>query len=859
MPAPIGIHPTPVTIPLVVATPAVTGGTFNRTVSVSPVTLPLVVPAPSVAYPQAVYPDPVEIPLRVPNVSVIAGAASGLYSLPDDVVPERLRVDFFAHSVTRSGSVITEGTGARLGTGPLVGGVVAFQYTPAVNAAGQFSLTVNSLDEGSQPVLDGTAKELKVYHENLALAFHGRIHNTAINADGQIEIRGFDLAIELTGRSMEYGTVTDGKKATDAYAAIIDHLSTMGWWVMFEADETLTLPKIRYRHETVLEALSQANEITAWNWRVHPAARQLTIGPLGDSSGLKIAPVPLDDPEIIRDRGVIALTDFRYTRDETQIINRVIPQGSNTSFGTSIDLRHAHSRRDLIGDAELLYPGVDVVTRWTQINNEEIGKEYVRRQWRPYRHSVLGMPTGGATEKGFLNTWLNYSDDGGSGFEFCHTASRVALAEEFIFDADTDLHWVAARWAGIVLTEPFVKVEVPGRTLRDRAEGKTSFQLIPTGRAPWMRIYGDSSGSPDEGNPITPWIEMVNKPGATTADCLFLDLPAVETIYPVAPAVTLTGGTKYWAVFARDDSWGYKQAAKAGVEILKDPNTPGAGETVPVAAEHFVLPVISWLVGSPYTGVGTLAGRRNGQGSFGTGTTPKFRNAAGAWSNAPRDLPFDIELSGLKTSSTFPYAVKVIAADTVNEDTATLSAETNTHGHRIMYMENEASIDANGLFSRVVSFPQVRDSTPGLEDVWPQSDALYDAAATLLNRASSAFEQVQGEAYSAGRKPFVGQTVDFFFRGLHETEAGTRVWLDLDKAFYVSSFGWKITDEGLSHPMTLTSIPEDYLNPNRIMNQVLRNQKHHDSFFAEVETGTNSGATVDPDILESGESELVSL
>lgn len=873
----------------------------------------------------------------------MGGAPDSTYTLPPYAVASRLRAEFFAHSVTRSAARVFESTGAKVGNGPAIGGVKAFDYDPTLNAAGAFNLTCSSLDEGFIPVLDGTAKEIKLYYENVGLVFHGRVVRAVLDDEGSLVVSGYDLGHELQNRTLQYAVITGATSAQEAYTAVLQDAADMGWSVTFETiASTISVPKQRFRHETVLDALREMNDVTALSFRVSATERQLIIGDLGADSGLQIAPMVSDDPAAITE-GVLALLDLKYIKEEQRLINRVIPQGSNTSFGTAMDLRHAHYRRDKIGNAEPRRPRGET---------REFAYNFHDRDGLTFRtHTVVkpsalgahGSPVnvdGPTDPDGPITDWLDYAADNPN-WNIGATAGQVGLAQAFTPDAATTFYWFASRWAGVL-------------TLSAGGPAYPAWDNM----APVMRIYNDSGGQP--GTPLTDWIEPTNyinfgkvpgafRTGARPMDIVVYNQPPNEVIHALPEGIACAAGTQYWAVYAVTPGFShsitqgrgtwlvpcggpnfaahfwddlgslYTEGVSAGSQgsaifmtstqsqgTLTVAAQPSVGDTIRIGARVLtVVPngtasldgevdegadltefqanliaaingsdgfntasadaeaasawvtntlVVTALQGGPEgDSIATVGNFASGSNSFDAATlgatTAGSRDWGGAASGGTSGFVF--EASGLVDSgSDFPYPVEITQAIEVNETTNNdLDYETDVWGHRLTYVQDRDSIDTYGLHSRTVPFPQVRDSARGIQDVWPQSDALFDAATTLLSRAKDPFEAISGSLTGAFALPYVGQKARFVFRGVHETENGDRVWLDLDALYWVQRIGWRVSDAGLRHIIRLTNIPDDYLDPSRIMAEVMRRQQHHDSFFAEIETGTNSGATVDPKLI----------
>lgn len=70
---------------------------------------------------------------------------------------------------------------------------------------------------------------------------------------------------------------------------------------------------------------------------------------------------------------------------------------------------------------------------------------------------------------------------------------------------------------------------------------------------------------------------------------------------------------------------------------------------------------------------------------------------------------------------------------------------------------------------------------------------------------------------------------------------GTRVWLDINELFWVLNIHYRFTKQGIVHDLKLSTVPEDFLDPDAAMEHAIRRIDNMNTFFGEIEFGQNSG------------------
>lgn len=204
------------------------------------------------------------------------------------------------------------------------------------------------------------------------------------------------------------------------------------------------------------------------------------------------------------------------------------------------------------------------------------------------------------------------------------------------------------------------------------------------------------------------------------------------------------------------------------------------------------------------------------------------------------------EVSGRLVGDTMPL-VEGTRALVVNESSTVRPDSTNPWGHPVFFMRDLDAIEANWQVERAISFVQGLDTADGLEQVWPGSDALYDACATYLERASTPFERLVVQVTNAYNLPKVGQTVWAYVKDWVEDEDGVaRQIVKVNKAMHVLGVDWQFSGDGVTHTLTLANVPEDFFDTARQTQRWERFFRDTNEAQAELATSSNSGANYDP-------------
>lgn len=278
--------------------------------------------------------------------------------------PIRIRAELFDWSVTLRQGVTSEfvpfftGTqaqqltdefiGPKVGTGPLYG-LGDFEYTLELNKIGRWSVRAPVSDVNLEPIFDGSAKVAKFYLEGVGHIYTGWISDYEITQEEEVVLSGYGMGILLSRHSalyrffFGYGQVD----YTAAYMMVLSFLMPATYSIDFiEGIGTRILPVEgkRFQDQTIEECMNDLNSYYNTNWRVHPSQMVIEIGGMGDDSGLLAAPIIEDDP-LAREQGVLAITNLVYSHSDDELVNMIVGQGSNNSFGMAVELRHTEFQR----------------------------------------------------------------------------------------------------------------------------------------------------------------------------------------------------------------------------------------------------------------------------------------------------------------------------------------------------------------------------------------------------------------------------------------------------------------------------------------------------------------------------------
>lgn len=280
-----------------------------------------------------------------------------ILNLPTFAVASRLRADLYtwnANLLPPARSI--EFMGPKIGTAPIMS-ISSFEYTSELDAVGTWSILIPANDEHAAAIIDGTAEIIKIYSEDVGHIFTGRIEDYEIVDQETMRVNGRDMLFQLADQNCLwrldakniYSTKTT-KKWIDYYQYVMLNLvhgipfqfeSNMPNNVVYQGNsegEFIGLvPK--YASQSILEVLRDFNSMSGAHFRTSPTSNLITFGAFGDDSGLIIAPISEDDP-LVREQGALVLRSFSYIRTKEELVNMIVVQGSNDSFGIAVELRH---------------------------------------------------------------------------------------------------------------------------------------------------------------------------------------------------------------------------------------------------------------------------------------------------------------------------------------------------------------------------------------------------------------------------------------------------------------------------------------------------------------------------------------
>ena len=194
-----------------------------------------------------------------------------------------------------------------------------------------------------------------------------------------------------------------------------------------------------------------------------------------------------------------------------------------------------------------------------------------------------------------------------------------------------------------------------------------------------------------------------------------------------------------------------------------------------------------------------------------------------------------------------------------------ISSATGPDGRTYYYLEDAAAVSAYGRRERVLS---VKDAIPlanSAAGFQAAANALYDVAATFLERAAAPLESYQVAVTglrhldATGAPRFeLGETVRVVYRGIVEDETGARAWRAIDANLYLMAFRRRFDTSGAdAWQITVNSLDRYQDDPaNRIaeafqamhaLQVSLRNYTYHEVHLLQrtsVESGKPATLTV---------------
>lgn len=744
-------------------------------------------------------------------------------------IASRLRCELYGWDTTNVPGAhhAIEQIGAKVGTG-LVETIEEFHPAPKQDASGQFRLVVPAADPATLPILSGQAKVIFITYEGVGPYYWGRIEDKELRADGRITVTGYDLSVKLSDRASLWRLLIENKTPLKAFVEALDFVTWVDLEVNFESFPFNDRFSRSFGGQTILEVLNDLGVIADAHWRWNAATNTLTIGGFGDASGLNLSAIDEYDPRPFEE-GELVLTGAPVYKETTgPMVNFLVPQGANQATGTAVALNHAHNRGFKLGDAEPLWKD-RFQFESSQIPLSLGGGVHIEDS---ASNRTVPLPLPISMQK----VDINAITIGPATVEVPGTAPPELQSPQLIdvlspyafwYQPPGDYPWILGATVGDFSFSEFetgelgyvgTPVDITGLAQRITLDQDTEIAWIALrtgGNSPWLRLWGDSGDLPDPSSVLAIPRRATNWESGSPPDGLDLHAMGIAPVmnyYCFNPPLQLSAG-HVWLVASLNDQFD---------------TTTHAHDLIPFAM-----------------------GGINGESAIYTNGRTAVRDENGTWlEDQTGNVSWVFEVSGRVVGDTRPL-VEGMFAGAVNEESDVRPDETNPWGHIVFFMRDLDAIEANWQVERPVSLSSGHDARDGLERVWPASDVLYDSAATYLRRAAVPHKQLRGPVTNAYRLPRLGQTVHTFRRWYVDTANGPHLAHELNQAMYVLAMEAHFTRDGLTHDFTVSNVPEDFLDPQRV-------QKRWERFFqtvteaqGELAVGSNSGARFDPTIIEA--------
>lgn len=754
---------------------------------------------------------------RIINLEILEDAAKA--GQPEVILqvlgtPNRLRGELFDWTVNRRSvnkvpltlvlldepitiskylNYVDEFLGPKIGIGPILD-FASLTYTWSLDEVGPWEATIAGLSPNLQPALDGTAKVIKFHFEGLGLILGGWITDHEVDEAGNLILRGDDFATFLAKRSSYYRHYWRGTSGSRMYIWAAGLLLPATYVLDFgpnaDGGNAIELTK-RFQSQSVAEMWQELNLIHGNHWRINPVGLQVFIDQMGNNSGKVISNIIESDPQAV-EQGVIPISSLRYQKSDENLINSILPQGSNNAFGVAVELRHTRQQRKFGYYSDVEFK--DITFPQFARSDEIRGEDAI---------DSIDDETGEVIPAtADLNSELGIGASTGAN---PYPAVYLAYAKRVTFSSEYDFAWAAA----------FGFAQIYGGGEGQKPIGELRFDLCP-----------DSGGEPDTANPVVT-LGMGNYR-------YMGDMPEVNDSFEDRPTTSPTGafiagGDKVnfcEPIWIPDQQNGFKRIAAGSYwAVISRVTSFTRGEAW---GPDFIASGVSTWVAGCRMGSGTGSG-------FG-GSSLWYTYPGGTWEE--QDITPLIEISGRYNTAAdiarYPYIVMAQFAPGIDD---TLP----TSGQRIMYIRDDDSIAEWGLRERVVSFQNAVDSRQGVQDVAPAADVLYASAVIYLQRHKDRFEYLQFDTVGYFDLPKPGEKVRVVFRGLAENEEGKRVWVDINSDFWVLKITIRIDQGGVTHSFEVATVPENFLDPNAIPYELMRSQARHNNYLAEIEYGTHVG------------------
>lgn len=327
-------------------------------------------------------------------------------------VPRRpVKLTLGPHMLASRSALTNEFLGAKVGPGPILD-FVDWDYEWLMSGVGQWNATIPALDPALEAALNGTAKVIKFYVEGVGPVLTGWIIEHEIDESGICHLRGCDLSIILTRRSSFYRHNIERAWGPQMYDWAAAHVVPATFQLDFgpnsggdpgPGDDASTpdnyFQNKKFQNQTIVEMWQELGQIWGNHWRINPVDPRIYIDQMGDDSGKIMSSIREDDPLAI-EQGVFAITNLVTGQSDDEIVNCLLPQGSNNSFGVAVELRHSSLQRKFgyysnVPWSDVTFPlngredeirGIDVLSGDTTGVNFELG---------------VGLGTGGVFYKAY--------------------------------------------------------------------------------------------------------------------------------------------------------------------------------------------------------------------------------------------------------------------------------------------------------------------------------------------------------------------------------------------------------------------------------------------------------------------------
>lgn len=709
-------------------------------------------------------------------------------------VPITTVLDADPEALSKFLNYVDEFLGPKVGIGPIMD-FVDLQYDWRLDSVGTWEATIPGISQNLQFALDGTAKMIKFHFEGLGIILVGWISDHEVDESGNLILRGFDNAVFLARRSSFYRHHIRRAWGPQMFSWAAGFLLPATYVLNYgpnaggdrKGDPSPTVEDIpnyfidkRFQSQSVVEMWQELGMYWGNHWRINPVGFDIYIDPMGTDSGKVFGLFEENDPQALEE-GVMAIRSLTYRKSDEELINSVLAQGSNNAFGVAVELRHTRQQRKFGYYSDI--PFAQITFPQFARSDEIRGEDAV---------DVIDDETGEVTPATVnLNSELGVGASTGAN---PYPKVYLAYAKQISFGSEFDFAWAAA----------FGFAQIYGGGEGQQPLGNLRFDLCP-----------DSGGAPDTANPILS-LGMGNYRSMG-------EMPEVNDSFEDRPTTSPTG-----AFIAGGDKTNF-------CEPIWIPDQQNGFQRIPAGTYWVVISRVlvfsrgeAWGPDIQASGVSTwVAGCQMGGNSL-------WYTSDGIWEK--QNINPLIEISGRYNTASdilsYPYIVMCQFAPGIDD---TLP----TSGRRIMYIRDNDSIQEWGLREKVVSFQNAVDSRQGIQDVAPAADVLYGSAVTWIRRHKDRFEHLTFEVVGYFDLPPPGQKIRVVFRGLADTETGTRVWVDINGDYWVIGITTRITEGGVSHTFDVANIPENLLDPNAIPYEVMRANARYNNYLAEVEYGTH--------------------